>query len=116
MMAQHILQTPDNWGETCYLEQDDMDKMVHQLIEAGGEDWEDIDSGDCGTLEIVKDLGDGRGAYEGVGSFGWITDGYNRNGRREVVILKKAKDGSYEYETSYDPKTDAEELEELGIE
>lgn len=107
-----IYETPDNWGETGYLNEQDMDECIESLIDAGGEDWADISISDCREHTFLHTFGD-KAVYEGS----WITDGYNRNGRHEILVFSMNKDGSFKREQSYDPKNhwDQEEMEELGI-
>lgn len=108
-----IYETHQSWGgESYYYDADDMQTVIDDLIEAGGEDWADISIGDCRTYSFIKTMGNWA-AYTG----GWITDGYNRNGRREIAIFQPngVGDGGFDKVESYDPHRDTDELEELGL-
>lgn len=109
MFPNTIYETPDTWGETLYLNESDMDECIEGLIDACG--WDDISISDCRKHTLIHTLPDGKAAYEGA----WITDGYNRNGRREIDVFSINQDGSFERIISLDPKHHAEEIEDFGI-
>ena len=108
-----IYQTHENWGETQYADWDTMYDIIESLKELG-EDWEDVSISDCEVHKLIKPIEEGRAVYTG----GWITDGYNRNGRSEIVIFEtdEKNDGYFIRYDSFDPRRDADIIEELGIE
>ncbi len=109
-----IYQTHDNWGNVSqYADWDTMWDIVGNLRDLN-EGWEDVSVSDCEEHKFIQPLDEGRAAYEG----GWITDGYNRNGRREIVIFKPDEkyEGYFVRVDSFDSLRDKDEIQELGIE
>lgn len=109
MFPETIYGTADTWGgETYYYNEADMEQCIESLIDVGFDD--SISLSECKKYKLINAIDD-KATYEG----GWITDGYNRNGRREVVVFSQNQDGSFEWVNSFDPKIHSDEIAELGI-
>lgn len=109
MFPETIYGTADSWGnETQYYNEADMEQCIESLIAVGFD--ESISLGDCQKYKLINVLPNNQAAYEG----GWITDGYNRNGRHLIVVFTPSSDG-FDQVIFYDPKTDSEEIQEAGI-
>lgn len=64
MYTTMIYSTPDQWvNQTVYADETAMQTIIAGLIDAGGDDWAEIDLGDCAVWALVQVVG-GLGLYQ----------------------------------------------------
>lgn len=100
--AELIYSTPDKWGsQTVYADEATMQDVIASLIDAGGEDWNEINLSDCTKWELVQVVND-IGIYQ------------EQHVRRDnFVALKMADNGEYTEQEAFTSLDDAvEELSE----
>lgn len=110
---ENIYGTPRNWGnEIQYADHETMEGIVRSLSELGY-DWVNVSISDCQEHTLINILPNGMAAYSG----GWITDGYNRNSRREIVVFNsdEQNEGYFIHADSFDPKRDSAGIKALGV-
>lgn len=99
--AQTVYATPDEWGSlTVYADESGMQETIANLIDAGGEEWNEINLSDCAEWELMQVVND-IGIYQ------------EQHVRRDnFVALKMADNGEYTEQKAFTSLDDA--IEELS--